>query len=119
MADSSARKIEYEPSSRNGSQRRQRIILDPRKVYSGIEKALMIIGSVITLGMMISLVSSSISATSAQHELTRTQQTVAKEQNKITDLRQEIGELTSTSRLNKIAREKGLTLINKNIRTIR
>ena len=50
MADSSARKIEYEPSSRNGSQRRQRIILDPRKVpYSGIEKALMIIGSVITL----------------------------------------------------------------------
>ncbi|NMB32500.1 MAG: cell division protein FtsL, partial [Lactobacillus sp.] len=36
-----------------------------------------------------------------------------------TDLRQEIGELTSTSRLNKIAREKGLTLINKNIRTIR
>ena len=120
MADSSARKIEYEPSSRNGSQRRQRIILDPRKVpYSGIEKALMIIGSVITLGMMIFLVSSSISATSAQHDLTRTQQTVAKEQNKITDLRQEIGELTSTSRLNKIEREKGLTLINKNIRTIR
>ena len=120
MADSSARKIEYEPSSRNGSQRRQRIILDPRKVpYSGIEKALMIIGSVITLGMMIFLVSSSISATSAQHELTRTQQTVTKEQNKITDLRQEIGELTSTSRLNKIAREKGLTLINKNIRTLR
>ena len=65
------------------------------------------------------LVSSSISATSAQHDLTRTQQTVAKEQNKITDLRQEIGELTSTSRLNKIAREKGLTLTNKNIRTIR
>lgn len=65
------------------------------------------------------LVSSSISATSAQHELTNTQQSVAKEQNRITDLRQEIGELTSTTRLNKIAREKGLTLINKNIRTIR
>ncbi|MDN6759960.1 MAG: cell division protein FtsL, partial [Lactobacillus sp.] len=42
-----------------------------------------------------------------------------KEQNRITDLRQELGELTSTSRLNKIAREKGLTLINKNITTIR
>ena len=120
MADSSARKIEYEPSSRNGSQRRQRIILDPRNVpYSLLEKTLMIAGSIITLGMMIFLVSSSISATSAQHELTRMQQSVAKEQNKVTDLRQEIGELTSTTRLNKIAREKGLTLINKNIRTIR
>ena len=69
--------------------------------------------------MMIFLVSSSISATSAQHELTKTQQSVTKEQNRVTDLRQEIGELTSTTRLNKIARQKGLTLINKNIRTIR
>jgi cell division protein FtsL len=120
MADSSARRIEYEPSKQNGSKKRQRIILDPRKVpYNWVEKTLLIVGSVITLGMMIFLVSSSISATSAQHELTNTQQSVAKEQNRVTDLRQEIGELTSTTRLNKIAREKGLTLINKNIRTIR
>lgn len=120
MADSSARKIEYEPRKRNGSKKRPRIILDPRKVpYSILEKTLLFLGSVITLGMMIFLVSSSISATSAQHELTETQQSVAKEQSKVTDLRQEIGELTSTTRLNKIAREKGLTLINKNIRTIR
>lgn len=120
MADSSARRIEYEPSKQNGSKKRQRIILDPRKVpYNWVEKTLLIVGSVVTLGMMIFLVSSSISATSAQHELINTQQSVAKEQNRITDLRQEIGELTSTTRLNKIAREKGLTLINKNIRTIR
>ena len=120
MADSSVRRIEYEPSKQNGSKKRQRIILDPRKVpYNWVEKTLLIVGSVITLGMMIFLVSSSISATSAQHELTNTQQSVAKEQNRVTDLRQEIGELTSTTRLNKIAREKGLTLINKNIRTIR
>lgn len=120
MADSSARKIEYEPRKRNGSKKRQRVILAPHKVpYNILEKTLLILGSVITLGMMIFLVSSSISATSAQHELTENQQSVAKEQNKVTDLRQEIGELTSTTRLNKIAREKGLTLINKNIRTIR
>lgn len=120
MADSSARKIEYEPRKQKGSQKRQRIPLDPHKVpYNVLEKTLLAIGSIVTSGMMIFLVSSSISATSAQHELSQTQQTVAKEQNRITDLRQEIGELTSTSRLNKIAREKGLTLINKNIRTIR
>lgn len=120
MADSSARRIEYEPSKQNGSKKHQRIIFDPHKVpYNFLEKTLLIVGSMITLWMMIFLVSSSISATSAQHELTKTQQSVAKEQNRITDLRQEIGELTSTTRLNKIAREKGLTLINKNIRTIR
>ena len=79
MADSSARRIEYEPSKQNGSKKRQRIILDPRKVpYNWVEKTLLIVGSVITLGMMIFLVSSSISATSAQHELTNTQQSVAK-----------------------------------------
>ncbi|NRO03391.1 cell division protein FtsL [Lactobacillus helveticus] len=120
MADSSARKIEYEPRKQKGSQKRQRITLDPHKVpYNVLEKTLLAIGSIVALEMMIFLVSYSISATSAQHELSQTQQTVAKEQNRITDLRQEIGELTSTSRLNKIAREKGLILINKNIRTIR
>ena len=39
MADSSARRIEYEPSKQNGSKKRQRIILDPRKVpYNWVEK---------------------------------------------------------------------------------
>lgn len=77
------------------------------------KKTLLILGTVITLGMMTFLVSSSISATSAQHELTNVQQSVTKEQNKVTDLRQEIGELTSSARMNKIARDKGLTLIEK------
>lgn len=120
MADSSARRIEYEPNHQNGSQRKQRIKTDPRKVpYNRFEKILLFLGGIITLGMMIFAISFSISATSAQQELTKTQQSITKEQAKITDLRQEIGELTSTSRLNKIAREKGLTLINKNIKTIR
>ncbi|EEJ72168.1 cell division protein FtsL [Lactobacillus ultunensis] len=122
MANSSARKIEYEyePSQQNGSRKQQRLIFDPRNIpYNILEKMLIIVGGIITLAMMIFLVSFSISATSAQHQLTKTQQSVIKEQSKVTELRQEIGELTSTTRLNKIAREKGLTLINKNIRTIR
>lgn len=41
MADSSARRIEYEPHKRNGSKKHQRVILDPHKVpYSGLEKKL-------------------------------------------------------------------------------
>ena len=67
---------------------------------------------------MTMLVSSSISATSAQHELTSVQRAVAKKQSQVSDLHQELGELTSSARLNKIAKDKGLALIEKNIRTI-
>lgn len=117
MADSSARRVEFKPNKQTKPNRRQRIVLDPHRVaWTGLEKTLLILGTVITLGMMTFLVSSSISATSAQHELTNVQQSVTKEQNKVTDLRQEIGELTSSARMNKIARDKGLTLIEKNIR---
>ena len=120
MADSSARRVEFEPNNKIKSEQRQRIVVDPRKVpWTGLEKTLLVLGSVITLCMMIFLVSSSISATSAQHELSDIQQSTTKNQNQITDLRQEIGELTSSTRLNKVARQKGLTLIEKNIRTIR
>lgn len=119
MADSSARRLEYESRKANDPKKKQRIILYPHKVpYNILEKTLFLLGSIITFGMMIFLVSYSTSVTSAQHELIKTQQSITEEQVKIDNLRQEIGELTSTKRLNKIAREKGLTLINKNIRTI-
>mgnify|MGYP001101483874 CR=1 FL=1 len=112
MADSSARRVEFETNRKTETEKAQQVGLDGRQVrWTG--------GSIVTLAMMIFLVSSSISATSAQHELTANQQSVTRQENKITDLRQEIGELTSSSRLNKVAREKGLTLIEKNIRTIR
>ncbi|GAA2871031.1 cell division protein FtsL [Lactobacillus intestinalis] len=120
MADSSARRVEFETNRKTETEKAQQVGLDGRQVrWTGLEKTLLILGSIVTLTMMIFLVSSSISATSAQHELTANQQSVTRQENKITDLRQEIGELTSSSRLNKVAREKGLTLIEKNIRTIR
>lgn len=120
MADSSARKIKFEPNRQIRSVKRTRIAIDPHQVrWTGLEKTLICLGSVITLGMMIFSVSSSISATSAQQELSKTQQTIAKQRNEVADLQQQVGELTSSSRLNKIARSKGLSLIEGNIRTIR
>lgn len=120
MADSSARKIEFEPNRREESAGRKRIALNPHQVrWTGLERTLVVIGSVITLGMMTFLVSSSISATSAQHQLSDVQQSISNKQNDVTNLNQEIGELTSNTRLKKIARAQGLTLIEKNIRTIR
>ncbi|GAA3628552.1 cell division protein FtsL [Lactobacillus hamsteri] len=120
MADSSARRIEFEPNKQVEVGRKRRIAPNPRQVrWTGLERTLVILGSIITLGMMTFLVSSSISATSAQHQLSNVQQEITKIENSNIDLRQQIGELSSSARLNKIARAKGLTLIEKNIRTIR
>ncbi|MCT6807795.1 MAG: cell division protein FtsL, partial [Bombilactobacillus sp.] len=120
MADSLARKIEFNPNNQEEPQKRKRQVLDHRHVaWNGLERTLLAVGTLITIGLMTMLVSSSISATSAQHELTSLQRSVAKEQSQVGDLHQELGELTSSSRMNKIARSKGLALNEKNIRTIR
>lgn len=120
MADSLARQVEFNPNKQQESKSRQRQVLDHRRVaWNGLEKTLLVIGAVITIGLMTLLVSSSISATSAQHELTSVQRSVAKGQSQLSDLHQELGELTSSARMNEIAKSKGLTLIENNIRTIR
>lgn len=120
MADNLARKVEFNPNEQRDPKRRQRQVLNHHNVaWTGFEKSLLVLGTMITIGLMTMLVSSSISATSAQHELTNVQRAVAKGQSQVGDLHQELGELTSSSRMNKIARSKGLALNEKNIRTIR
>ncbi|MBD5431543.1 cell division protein FtsL [Lactobacillus agrestimuris] len=120
MADSSARRIEFEPNEQVNVGNKRRIVLNPRQVrWTFFEKTLIVIGSIVTLGMMIFLVSSSISVTSAQHKLSEVQQRITKVENSNADLSQQIGKLSSSARLNEIARAKGLTLNEKNIRTIR
>ncbi len=129
MADNLARKVEFNPSEQKVLQQRQRQVLNHQRqrqvlnhhnvAWTGFEKFLLAVGVMITIGLMTMLVSSSISATSAQHELTNVQRSVAKSQSQVGDLHQELGELTSSSRMNKIARSKGLALNEKNIRTLR
>ena len=114
MADSSARNLNYQQSQQQTEQPKKAIVLNPKSVpWTAFEKSLVVLGSLITLGLMILLVSASISATSAQHQLANV------EQSHNTDLRQEIGELTSTTRINKIARDQGLHLVESNIRNVR
>lgn len=121
MADSSARKINYQESVSQGkTQSPKKIVLNPKSVpLNRLEKTLLVLGSLVTLAMMFLLVSGSISSTNAQHKLNDAEHSVASTQNKNTDLRQEIGELTSSTRMNKIAKQDGLRLIESNIRNIR
>ena len=114
MADSSARNLNYQQSQQQTEQPKKAIVLNPKSVpWTAFEKSLVVLGSLILL------VSASISATSAQHKLANVEQTIISQKSHNTDLRQKIGELTSTTRINKIARDQGLHLVESNIRNVR
>ncbi|MGO2722271.1 MAG: cell division protein FtsL [Lactobacillus sp.] len=119
MVDTSARRLEYDPEEAAGT-RVTSIVQDYRQVsYNWRERALVIVASVVLLVLATICVSTSIAATAAEEHLTHVQQQMAKRETSVTGLNQQIGELTSNTRLNRIARQKGLSLIEKNIRTIR
>ncbi|MDO4912140.1 MAG: cell division protein FtsL [Lactobacillus sp.] len=120
MADSSARRYDfaYEQSYVNDNQ--SELVLSTSKVkYSLFEKALLATGVVVSLLLATLCISTSNLATATQSDLSEIQQAITTNQNKVTDLNQRIGELTTSSRLAKIAREQGLSLNESNIRTIR
>ncbi|CAM3103406.1 cell division protein FtsL [Lactobacillus bombicola] len=119
MADNLAREIEYDPKEELESKQQQHQSITQQYVpWSGFEKIILFLGTIITISMMTILVSASITVTSAQHELTNIQRSVDRGKSEVSDLHQELGELTSSSRINRIARSQGLILIDKNIRTI-
>ncbi|MBD5430050.1 cell division protein FtsL [Lactobacillus sp.] len=123
MADSSARNFNYNNQNMNQKteqQPQQKIVLNAGKVpISRLEKFIIVVGSLLSLGMMFLLVSATVAQTSAQHDLANIEQKISSKQSSNTDLRQEIGEMTSTSRMNKIARQEGLSSIENNLRNVR
>lgn len=121
MADSSARNLNYQQVQEQEAERSgKKIVLNPKKIpLSKLEKTLLILGAIITMALMVAIVSTSVKQTYAQHRLANIEQSVISKQNKNVDLGQEIGNLSSTTRMNKIAKEKGLSLIESNIRNIR
>ncbi|MDD6415687.1 cell division protein FtsL [Lactobacillus sp. 23-2] len=120
MAGSSLRNYNYEPEEVNRPQERHVPVVNPQKVpYSPFEKLLIGVGLIAAVVLITLNVSASVSATYAQHELSDVKQSISKAKSQTSDLQQEIGELSSSSRLNKIAAEQGLKLRENNIRTIR
>lgn len=82
------------------------------------EKIIISVGTLISLALMFFLVTSTISSTSTQRQLQNVNSEVAVTKSENLDLEQEIGELTSIDRINQIAKQQGLKLIESNIRTI-
>ncbi|GHN31196.1 cell division protein FtsL [Lactobacillus delbrueckii] len=118
MAGNTVRKYNYEPEEE--ARKSPRLVVDPQKVpYSAFEKLLAALGLLGAVALITLNVSASVSATYAQRQLTNVKESITKQKNATADLQQEIGELSSNTRLNKIAQSQGLKLRENNIRTIR
>ncbi len=85
---------------------------------SAFEKTLIVCGSVILTVLMLMVVSSKIALSNSQHQLQHLDTRITAIHNNNINLQQQIGELQSSSRLQKIAKENGMTLSNGNIRNV-
>ncbi|AVK63261.1 cell division protein FtsL [Lactobacillus sp. CBA3606] len=86
--------------------------------FSGFEKALCVSFSLIVFALAIALVSVNITIGNAESQLQTIQTKVTKVEASNTSATQQISELSSRTRLNKIAKEFGLSLNNGSIRNV-
>ncbi len=86
--------------------------------WSKFERSLVAVGSLITLCLMISLLSTKISINNQQRRLQDTQTQITKAKSSNTSLQQEIAELTTQSHLKSAAHKYGLSDKNSNVRNV-
>ena len=86
--------------------------------WSKFERFLVAVGSLVTLCLMISLLSTKISINNQQRHLQDTQTQIAKAKSSNTSLQQEIAELTTQSHLKSAAHKYGLSDKNSNVRNV-
>lgn len=85
---------------------------------STFEKVLFAVGALVCVAMMIFVVSAKIALTNAQHELQQVDDRISTVHSQNTNYKQQIGELQSSNRLEKIAKDSGMSLSNANIRNV-
>ncbi|HJE86467.1 cell division protein FtsL [Levilactobacillus brevis] len=85
---------------------------------SKFEKCLMTVCGLVLAVLMVCVVSAKISLSNAQHELQSVNSAVTTYTNRNTNKQQQINELQSRSRLDKIAKKQGLSLQNDRIRNV-
>ncbi|MCI2171304.1 cell division protein FtsL [Schleiferilactobacillus perolens] len=89
-----------------------------RVPLNGLERVLIAAIALISGICMLTIVSMQVGLTTTQRQYQNVTATVADKRSQNNDLQQEIGELTSSQRLNEFAKSHGLTLIEGNIRNI-
>ncbi|WP_318765910.1 cell division protein FtsL [Lactiplantibacillus carotarum] len=89
-----------------------------RVPFSAFEKCLCVGLSLVVFSLAIMLVSTNIAIGNSQSHLQTVQTKITKVQAGNTSASQQISELSSRSRLNKVAKQYGLSLNNGNIRNV-
>jgi len=89
-----------------------------RVPFSKFEKVLCVGFSLIIFSLALALVSANIAGGDAQSQLKAVQTKITKVQASNTSASQQISELSSRTRLNKVAKKYGLTLNNGSIRNV-
>ncbi|WP_057828946.1 cell division protein FtsL [Liquorilactobacillus cacaonum] len=86
--------------------------------FSGFEITSAVALSVLFMAMTIFLISTKVSLSGAQYELQNLNQKIVNIQNSNVNTKQDISELSSKSRLMKIAQDAGLTMNDNSIRNV-
>lgn len=119
MVSNAARKYEEQEQEQE-----QTIYVDQPQVdsqpvrWSRFERLMLVVGSAVTLLLIITLLSTKVSINNRQHELQDLQSRVARVKNNNASDRQEIADLTSQGSLKKIAQKYGLSDKNSNVRNV-
>lgn len=96
----------------------KKVRVSQRLNLSVFEKLLIVCGSALLTVLMLVVVSSKIALSNSQHQLQHLDSQTVNVRNDNTNLKQQIGELQSSSRLDKIAKQSGMSLSNHNIRNV-
>ena len=121
MVSNAARQLagEQQPQQAPRKKTYQQLKISPSSVrWSKFERSLVAVGSLITLCLMISLLSTKISINNQQRRLQDTQTQITKAKSSNTSLQQEIAELTTQSHLKSAAHKYGLSDKNSNVRNV-
>ncbi len=97
----------------------KQVVSKPRRLpFSKFEKCLLTVGGVVLIGMMLMLVSATNGVSTAQQHLQDVNTQITSLENKNTSDRQTINELMNRSRLEKVAKQNGMTLSNSKVRNV-
>ena len=121
MVSNAARQLagEQQPQQAPRKKTYQQPKISPSPVRrSKFERSLVAVGSLITLCLMISLLSTKISINNQQRRLQDTQTQITKAKSSNTSLQQEIAELTTQSHLKSAAHKYGLSDKNSKVRNV-
>ncbi|WP_235804311.1 cell division protein FtsL [Latilactobacillus graminis] len=121
MVTNTARQLEtpVAPLETQSTIHKHAVISQSKKVaFSAVEKLVASIIGIVFFAMLVSLLTTKIAVVNAQRGLESTTQKMTQVSANNNDLKQEIGELTSSDRLNAFAQKHDLKLNENNIRNV-